>query len=103
MLFSTIFSRVPQMKKDSRSSTSPITLLGEGRDEWQHRYFKFGVHGSDANIPPFSAKEILDSPNHVFCELTDAGANAFRTSARNYLLRQPANRHPEPSKFKAAS
>jgi putative DNA primase/helicase len=91
------------MKKDSRSSTSPITLLGEGRDEWQHRYFKFGVQGFDANIAPFSAKEILDSPNHVFVELTDAGANAFQKSARNDLLRQLDKRNPERSKFKVVS
>jgi hypothetical protein len=87
------------MKKDSRSSTSPITLLGEGRDEWHHRYFKFGVRGSDTDIPPFSAKEILDSPNHVFGQLTDAGANAFQKSARNDLLRQLDKRNPESPKF----
>jgi putative DNA primase/helicase len=91
------------MKTDSRSTTSPITLLGEGRDEWHHRYFKFGIRGSDTDIPPFSAKEILDSPNHVFVELTDAGANAFQKSARSDLLRQLDNCNPEPPKFKVVS
>jgi putative DNA primase/helicase len=91
------------MKKDFRSKPSGIVILGEGRDEWEHRYFKFGVQGFDANIAPFSAKEILDSPNHVFVELTDAGANAFQKSARNDLLRQLDERNPEPSKFKVVS
>jgi putative DNA primase/helicase len=82
---------------------SRIIVKGEGRDEWEHRYFKFGVHGSDANIPPFSAKEILDSPNSLFGELTDAGGSTFQKSARNDLLRQLDNRNPERSKFKVVS
>src|ERR1700730_1889741 len=91
------------MKKNLRSRPSGIVILGEGRDEWQHRYFKFSIGGSDNDIPPFSAKEILDSPNHVFGELTDAGANAFQKSARNDLLRQLDKRNPEPPKFKVVS
>jgi putative DNA primase/helicase len=91
------------MKNNLRSNSSGIIILGEGHDEWQHRYFKFGVHGSDANIPPFSAKEILDSPNAVFAALTDAGANIFQKSSRNNLLRQLDKLRSQPAKFKVVS
>jgi putative DNA primase/helicase len=91
------------MKTNHRSNSSEIIILGEGHDEWEHRYFKFGVHGSDINIPPFSAKEILDSPNEVFGELTDAGANVFRKSVRNQLFQELDNLQSQPCKFKVVS
>jgi uncharacterized protein (DUF927 family) len=91
------------MTKDYPNNSSGIVVLGEGRDEWQHRYFKFGIQSSDANIPPFSAKEILESPNALFTELTDAGANAFQKSVRNGLLRQLDELQSQPSKFKVVS
>src|SRR3984893_6363527 len=101
--YPSLFLRVPQMKKNIRSSPSGITVLGEGRDEWEHRYFKFGIHGSDANISPFSAKELLDRPNDIFGELTDAGANAFQKSVRNSLLRQLDDLQCSPATFKVVS
>jgi hypothetical protein len=69
-------------KKKIFKSPSRVIILGEGRDEWGHRFFKFAVHGSETNIPPFSAQQIMDHPNVVFGELVDAGANAFQTSVR---------------------
>src|SRR3984893_7099899 len=99
------WSENTKVKKDiiNNNNDSGIIIVGEGHDEWEHRYFKFGVHGSDANIPPFSAQEILDSPNSLFGELTDAGANAFRKSARNALLRQLDELESQPAKFKVVS
>ena len=82
---------------------SRVIILGEGRDEWDRRYFKFSVRGAEVNIPPFSAKEIIDSPNAVFGELVDAGANTFQKSARNELLRQLDLRKPEAPKFKVVA
>ena len=78
-------------------------ILGEGHDEWKHRYFKFGIQSSDANIPPFSAKEILDIPNALFSELTDAGANIFRKSVRNQLFQGLDEVQSQPCKFKVVS
>jgi putative DNA primase/helicase len=90
-------------KKQIFKPASGVTILGEGRDEWGHRFFKFAVHGSESNIPPFAAKEIMDGPNSVFGELVDAGAKTFRKSARNELLRQLDERKPEASKFKVVT
>jgi hypothetical protein len=41
-------------KKKMSDPTSRISVKGEGRDEWNNRYFKFSVRGAEANIPPFS-------------------------------------------------
>jgi putative DNA primase/helicase len=90
-------------KKQIFKPASGVMILGEGRDEWGHRFFKFAVRGSASNIPPFAAKEIMDGPNSVFGELVDAGANTFRKSARNELLRQLDERKPEASKFKVVT
>ena len=90
-------------KKKISKPASRVIILGEGRDEWDHRFFKFAVRGSQSNIPPFSAQEIMDSPNVVFGELADAGANTFRTSARNELLSQLDERKREAPKFKVVT
>ena len=86
-------------KKKVVDRTPRIVLTGEGRDEWGNRYFKFSVRGVEANIPPFSAQEIIQSPNNVFVELSNAGASAFSTSARRELLHQLDRRSPQPPKF----
>jgi hypothetical protein len=65
------------MNDEALDPADRITIEGEGRDEWGHRFFKFAVRGSDRNIAPFSAKEIMDKPNALFGELTNAGANIF--------------------------
>jgi uncharacterized protein (DUF927 family) len=83
--------------------TSRIIIKGEGRNEWDNRYFKFAVVGSNSNIPPFSAKEIMENSTALFVELTNAGASAFRSSARNDLLRRLDNWPPRPSKFKVVT
>jgi len=90
-------------KKKIVKPASGVTILGEGRDEWNRRYFKFFVRGTEVNIPPFSAEEIIKSPNSLFVELSNAGASAFSTSARNQLLRQLDERKPKASKFKVVT
>jgi hypothetical protein len=98
------WSENTKVKKDIiNNNDSEIIIVGEGHDEWQHRYFKFGIQNSDANIPPFSAKEILDSPNALFTELTDAGANVFRKSVRNDLFQRLDDLQSQPAKFKVVS
>ena len=59
--------------------------------------------GSVSDIPPLSAKEIMDNPNAVFGELVDAGTSTFQKSSRNELLRQLDERKPEAPKFKAVT
>jgi hypothetical protein len=90
-------------KKKISKPAFGVIILGEGLDEWGHRFFKFAVRGSDSNIAPFSAKEIVENPTRLFVELTDAGASTFRTSARNELLRQLDERNPEAPKFKVVT
>jgi hypothetical protein len=70
-------------KKKSSKPASKINIVGEGTDEWDHRFFKFAVAGSDIEIPPFSAKEIMENSTALFGALTDAGANIFQKSTRN--------------------
>jgi uncharacterized protein (DUF927 family) len=89
--------------KKISAPTSRIIIKGEGRDEWGNRYFKFAVAGSNSNIPPFSAKQIMENATALFVELTNAGASTFQRSARNDLLRQLDERKREPAKFKVVT
>jgi hypothetical protein len=90
-------------KKQIFKSASGVIIRGEGRDEWNRRYFKFFVRGTEVNIPPFSAEEIIKCPNSLFVELSNTGASVFSASARNQLLRQLDERKPEASKFKVVA
>jgi Domain of unknown function (DUF927) len=87
-------------KKKIVKPASGVIILGEGRDEWDRRYFKFSVRGVNASV---SAEEIIKSPNGLFVELSNTGASAFSTSARNQLLRQLDECKPEAPKFKVVA
>jgi putative DNA primase/helicase len=91
------------MNDEALDPADRITIEGEGHDEWGHRFFKFAVRGSDRNIAPFSAKEILDKPNALFGELTNAGANVFQQAARNNFLRRLDEHQPQSDKFKVVT
>ena len=86
-----------------KSPTSQILIKGEGRDEWKNRYFKFAVRGSKSDIPPFSAQEIISNPKGLFIELINAGASAFRKSAREQLLDLLDKRKPTTATFRAVT
>ena len=90
-------------KRKTSAPTSRISIEGQGRDEWDQLYFKFAVAGSNSNIAPFSAKEILQNSTALFVELTNAGASTFQRSARNDLLSQLDERKPEQAKFKVVT
>ena len=90
-------------QKKTSAPTSRISIEGQGRDEWKNRYFKFAVAGSNSNIPPFSAKEIMENSTALFVELTNAGASAFQRSARNQLLQQLDALKPQAAKFKVVA
>ena len=91
------------MKGEALNPTDRITIEGEGRDEWGHRFFKFAIRGSDRNVAPFSAKEIMDKPNALFGELTNAGANIFQQTARNIFLRRLDRLKPQSDKFRVVT
>src|SRR5690349_1509184 len=82
---------------------SGVIILGEGRDEWGRLFFKFAVHGSESNIPPFAADEIMENSDKAFSELLHAGARVFQKARRNQLLRQLDERKPESPKFKVVT
>ena len=50
------------MKDEALNPADRITIEGEGRDEWGHRFFKFAIRGSDRNVAPFSARRSWTSP-----------------------------------------
>ena len=91
------------MKDEALDPADRITIEGEGRDEWGHRFFKFAIRGSDRNVAPFSAKEIMDKPNALFGELTNAGANIFQQTARNKFLRRLDGLKPQSDKFRVVT
>jgi hypothetical protein len=99
------------MSKTSRpkgSNPSPamahVKIDGEGLDEWGDRYFKFSVKGSDRDIPPFSAKQLLlEGPKPLFAALVDAGWNAFTPRAQAALLQQLQARKKEAPSFKVVT
>jgi len=90
-------------KKKVFKPASGVIILGEGRDEWGRLFFKFAVHGSESDIPPFAADEIMENTDKAFSELLHAGARAFQKARRNELLRQLDERKPEASKFKVVA
>jgi putative DNA primase/helicase len=90
-------------KRKTSAPTSRISIEGQGRDEWDQLYFKFAVAGSNSNIAPFSAKEILQNSTALFVELTNAGASAFQPSARRELLRRLDELQPQAATFKVVS
>jgi hypothetical protein len=57
--------------KQSKSSnaTSSVVIIGEGLDEWENRYIKLRVNGSD--IPPFKVADLVTDPNQLFAALAN--------------------------------
>jgi putative DNA primase/helicase len=95
------------MSKKSRpkgSNLLPVKIDGEGFDEWEDRYFKFSVKGSDRDIPPFSVNQLLlEGPRPLFAALANAGWNAFTPKAQAALLQQLQARKKEAPTFKVVT
>ena len=81
----------------------PITIVGEGHDEWGKRYFKFAVTGNGQDIPPFSSDSIIKDPTNLFQELANAGANTFTPAVRSHLLNQLPDGMPEKPCFRVVT
>ena len=80
-----------------------VRIVGEGLDEWGSRYFKFSVKGSDRDVPPFSAKQLLEGSKGLFTALADAGWNAFTPDTQKALLRKLEAREQEAPTFRVAT
>lgn len=91
--------------KESKSSTvsGRVDIVGEGFDEWKDRYFKFSVVGTDRDIPPFSAKQLLDGSKPLFTALANAGWNAFTLRTQAALLDKLQARENESPTFKVVT
>jgi putative DNA primase/helicase len=91
--------------KKSKLSTvkSRIRIEGEGRDEWNKRHFKFSVDGSDHQIPPIAAEQLVKEATPLFAAFANAGWNGFTNKARNEVLERLQRRKPRSPTFKVAT
>ena len=67
-------------------SLSLITIAGEGRND-KDRYFKVRVNGSTKDLPPYSMKAIIEDPDTLYTDLSNAGANIFTSETKRQLLK----------------
>jgi putative DNA primase/helicase len=92
--------------KPKGSNPSPavaqVKIVGVGLDEWDGRYFKFSVKGSDRDIPPFSAQQLIER-KQLFTALVDAGWNGLTAKTQNKFLEQLEARKAEAPTFKVVT
>ena len=84
-------------------SLSLITIAGEGRNEWKDRYFKVRVNGSTKDLPPYSMKAIIEDPDTLYTDLSNAGANIFTSETKRQLLKMLEEQEAELPTFRVAS
>jgi uncharacterized protein (DUF927 family) len=97
-------SKKPERK--SLNASIPVTrvkIVGEGLDEWGSRYFKFSVKGSDQDIPPFSAKQLLEGQKALFTALANAGWNAFSQNTQRAFMQKLEAHKKEAPTFKVVT
>ena len=82
---------------------SRIRIVGEGRDEWDQRYFKIEVKGNESKIPPMKATRIIDDPKSLFGPLTNAGCNLFTPGAKEGVIKGLQRWKPTGQSFKVAT
>ena len=82
--------KIETRKSELLDPVSRVRVVGEGIDEAGNRYIKFAVDGSDRDIPPFAAKQLIDDPKPLFTELGNAGWNAFTSKMRNAAFGEAA-------------
>ena len=91
-------------KSKTLDHAAQVRILGEGRDEWGRRYFKFSLQGAQTNIPPFSVDKIMnDSGKSLFIALGNAGWIAFTPKTRNALLDRLQDRKPKDPSFRVVT
>lgn len=67
-----------------RDPLANIEILGEGFDEFDNRYLKLKVKGSNRSLRPYSMADILE-PKQIYRELGDAGCKLFSRRLQNPL------------------
>ena len=97
------FNAVSLKKSHSLNAISQVVIVGEGRDEFNKRYLKFAVRGSDINIPPISVETLVNDPKALFAALSNAGWNAFTRKVRDELLEKLQQRKPSDPSFKVVT
>jgi putative DNA primase/helicase len=97
------FNAISWKKTKSLSVTPRVVIVGEGCDEFNKRYFKFSVRGSQVDIPPFCVEKLVKDPKPLFAALSNAGWNAFTSQARNELLQKLQERKPTKPSFKVVT
>ncbi len=90
-------------KSQSLNTISRVVIVGEGRDEFNKRYLKFSVRGSQVNVSPFSVEKLVNDPKPLFAALSNAGWNAFTSQVRSELLKKLQKRKPADRSFKVVT
>src|SRR5580700_3278501 len=98
-----LFKAISWDKSHSLNAIYQVVIVGEGRDEFNKRYLKFAVRGSDVNIPPISVENLVNDPKALFAALSNAGWNAFTRKVRDELLEKLQQRKPSDPSFKVVT
>jgi putative DNA primase/helicase len=83
-------------------AAAQVEIVGVGLDEWEGRYIKLSVKGSDRDIPPFSAQQLIER-KQLFTSLVDAGWNGLTAKTQNKFLEQLEGRKAEAPSFKVVT
>ena len=76
------------MSNISNQVIDKIIIVGQGRDDLGHRYFKLKIMGARANLQPYSASDLLKPRERLFPELIDAGCNLLSNASQHALLKK---------------
>jgi hypothetical protein len=59
------------MKDEALDPADRITIEGDGRDEWGHRFFKFAIRGSDRNVALVKYEAKIANGESRFIRITE--------------------------------
>jgi Domain of unknown function (DUF927) len=82
---------------------SQLIFKGEGYDDQGNRYLKLALVGSDTDIPPFLATDVLTNPTKVLGELVNKGANIFSSTDQADFKRWLGKQKPLKDSFKVVA
>lgn len=72
------------MKDKNENPLANLEIIGEGFDEFDQRYIKLKVKGSNRSLPPYSMADILEQKK-LHRDLANAGCNLFSRQAQQQL------------------
>jgi putative DNA primase/helicase len=88
-------------KSKPSNAARRVAIVGEGLDEWENRYIKLQVNGTD--IPPFKVADLVKDPTPLSAALANAGWNGLTRKARNEVLKKLEERKHTASTFKVVT